>query len=149
MSMPNFQHRSLGSFARRMGFASIAAGFLSSLADCILHIVTAGSDKKMIWSHTGRIVAVMANMESFRNCSEVDFPRCTVRSNANVAACISNISITARLTSRPNPTRFHFSNKFPKSICKGYAIFRLRMIAGLGTKLSIGPSIRGKYALTI
>jgi hypothetical protein len=143
MSMPNFPHASFRGFTRRMSFAAIAAGFLSSFANCILHIVTAGSDEKMIRSYARRVIAVMANLKSFRDWAEMYLPRCTMGRNVFPVPIIPDLSVFIRRSPGPNPASFSFLNELPKPAFNRHGLFRHCLVAELGTKLRSRSSIRG------
>lgn len=100
---------------------------ISSLFDHIRMIFCLSSKKKMIWSHAGRHIALMARMKRFIGLSIMKPIRCAVGANCESFSLgptgdlksYSSIAFTVK-RSHPNPALSRFLNLRPKFIFKRF-----------------------------
>lgn len=98
---------------------------MPAFIELVLHIVQLSTEKQMIRSYAGRIVAGMENFKTFRYFSKVNHPTDTMSGKAfsrmvittyiNHAVCIKRITPIANCGG-PDPTSFCLTNFVPKAI---------------------------------
>ena len=83
----------------------------STFRHCIRNIVFLCSKKKMVWSNTTAVIAMMTNQLSFWNLAISKF----IRNPVSQIVFRTNPETTIPISvSRPLPTSFSLSNVFPK-----------------------------------
>ena len=82
---------------------------IASLAYHVGVIVGRRARKKMRWPHAKRVIAPVANVNSFGNRSKVQYPRCSMCVGVPVSCCApSDFAIPLYGVGRPDPTRSQF-----------------------------------------
>ena len=93
---------------------------MSFLSFAIEYVISVCSNKQMIWTYAWRIVAMMANQQSFRDWTKVQFPRNAMsfyHSSWIGSMDTAIVSVFSNKThSCPNPTGFSFLDFAPKSL---------------------------------
>ena len=119
--LPNLYDLRFGQLAAAMVFSAYAwcsafvATALSSLADAILSICDAVSEKQMIRSYARRIVACMADHTARWWLSIVNLPQKTIRSNRASANRENSVTVFVSATA-PFPASIGLVDKRPKPI---------------------------------
>ena len=99
-----------------MGFTPSFSVLKSFLSYCILCIVFASSNKKMIWISAFWVITLVAYTHSYRNQTKVNNPTYSMSFNGLISI-LSNRSISSFvLGTNPSPTPILDNDLFPKSL---------------------------------
>jgi len=123
-------------------FSAIIYWEMSSFIPRIFLIIAFCSNEQMIGVYAWRVIAFMANLQSFWNYSEMYFPGNAMCFKVFISKIYSAVVICRNaLSVNPQPTFFSFFNVPPKSFRQWFLGMRIRVSAIAFTKhLSIGDS---------
>jgi hypothetical protein len=118
MKMSDFLNLVCYENVRSASLASIIWNFPTALFVAVCCIVAAASNEKVFWSNAWWSIAIMADLLSFWDCTEMQFPRCNVSTDMFSASGDSTVTVRPIITANPKPTSIGFMDKLPESFFK-------------------------------
>jgi hypothetical protein len=135
----DLQDLNLGEFVQVMTLTALVASALTSLRNFVIGVVLVGSEKEMVRTYTRRVIALVQNLQSFGDSSEVEVPRQAMRVNLDLHRAQSGrkfqLSVLVAtflfsLRSRPEPASiFGLFNVLPESRSKVGSFLRNGLVA--------------------
>lgn len=144
MQTTYFNNFCFGKLGLVMSLAKKSWAWMSSLFAHILEVIFLRSEKKMIRITAGRIIAMMADVYTFRNWATKKFPRKSMRCGGNALSQSrdANFAVTMDIyTASPEPTCIGFVDSAHQALKEWFGFWSLHGAKNIEVRLIGQPAI--------